>query len=66
VRIYDLMQPLKEFPKEKVAGYLETLDIWDLRHVHTRTTTARRRMLGPRSLASFPRALRRLPRCSRR
>jgi hypothetical protein len=33
VRIFDLMKPLQDFPREKVAGYLESLDIWDLRCV---------------------------------
>jgi hypothetical protein len=41
VRIYDLIKPLKDFPKEKVAGFLESLDIWDLRYVHARARTAR-------------------------
>jgi hypothetical protein len=31
VRVFDLMRPFKEVPKEKVAGFFEMLDLWDLR-----------------------------------
>jgi hypothetical protein len=33
VRIFDLLKPLKDFPRLKVAALLDTLDIWDLRCV---------------------------------
>jgi hypothetical protein len=31
VRIFDLVKPFEELPREKVVGWAEKLDLWDLR-----------------------------------
>jgi hypothetical protein len=33
VRIFDLVKPFEELPREKVFGWAEKLDLWDLRCV---------------------------------